>query len=118
MLRLAADDLDLAKATVVVPEGKDTIVTDFYGRPADKTVLPSASRLYVIYQLGGPSAVRCFDLDGKPLPTPQAARDRLRRRPGAGLEGDDVLFAAGSYVEPPRYYLLPGAERRDGASCR
>ena len=34
-------------------------------------MLPTATRLYVTYQLGGPSALRCFTLDGKPLPAPK-----------------------------------------------
>ena len=74
VLRLAADDFDLAKATVVVPEGSDAIVTDHYGPPGDKTVLPCASRLYVIYQVGGPTVIRCFGIDGTPMPAPRSPR--------------------------------------------
>ena len=47
----------LAKARVVVPE------TD---RVAE-SVMPARSRLYVTYRDGGPSTVRMFALDGKPL---------------------------------------------------
>src|SRR5207253_3627625 len=49
VLRLSAADPDLARATVVVPEGKDTVVTDFYAPPGQATVLPTESRLYVTY---------------------------------------------------------------------
>jgi prolyl oligopeptidase len=104
VLRLPADDPDVAKATVVIPEGADAIVTDFYGPHGAKTVLPTATRLYVTYQLGGPSAARCFDHAGKPLAAPRqpevAAVGAL-----APAGGDDVLFAAGSYVEPFGWYL-------------
>ncbi len=104
VLRLSADDPDRARAAVVVPEGADAIVTSFYGPPGEKTVLPTATRLYVTYQLGGPSAVRCFDHAGKPLAAPRqpevAAVGAL-----APAGGDDVLFVAGSYVEPPGWYL-------------
>ena len=79
LLRLAADDFDLARATVVVPEGSDAIVTDHYGPPGDKTVLPCASRLYVIYQIGGPTQVRCFGIDGDAHAGASAARDRRGR---------------------------------------
>jgi prolyl oligopeptidase len=109
ILRLAAGDPDLAKATVVVPEGTDTIVTDFWSTPDEKTVLPTATRLYVTYQLGGPSAIRCFGYDGKPLPGPDlpevgSVGDLTR----AG--GDDVIFAAGSFTEPTaRYSFRPAA---------
>ncbi len=104
ILRLSADDPNLSKASAVVPEGTNTIVTDFYGPPGEKTVLPTAARLYVTYQLGGPTAVRCFSLDGKPLPAPrQPEIAAVGALTPAG--GDDVLFAAGSYVESPGWYL-------------
>ena len=59
VLRLPAANPVLSKAEVVIPEGTDTIVTDFYSYSSRQTVLPTASRLYVTYQLGGPSAIRC-----------------------------------------------------------
>jgi prolyl oligopeptidase len=102
ILKLALQDLDVGKAREVVAEGKDNIVTDFWAKP---TVLPAASRLYVTYQLGGPSAVRAFDFDGNPAPAP-------RQLPVATvgdltpLGGDDLLFANESYVEPLGLYLF------------
>jgi prolyl oligopeptidase len=99
ILRLAAGEPDLAKAAVVVPEGTDTIVTDFWSAPDEKTVLPTTTRLYVTYQLGGPSAIRCFGYDGKPLPGP----DQPEVGSVGGLTragGDDMIFAAGSFTEP------------------
>src|SRR5262249_36636031 len=71
VLRLSAAEPDLAKATVVIPQGPDTIVTNFYASPGQTTLLPTTTRLYVTYQLGGPTAIRCFTLDGKPLPVPR-----------------------------------------------
>ena len=104
VLRLDGADPDLAKAAVVIPEGDDAIVTEFYGMSSRDTVLPTAGRLYVTYQLGGPSAIRCFSLEGRPLPGPRqptiAAVGGL-----APAGGDDVLFAAGSYTEPLANYL-------------
>jgi prolyl oligopeptidase len=98
VLRLSAADPDLAKATVVIPQGPDTIVTDFYGPPGQTTLLPTATRLYVTYQLGGPTAIRCFTLDGKPLTAPkQPEIATVGGLTPAG--GDDVLFFAGSFVE-------------------
>jgi prolyl oligopeptidase len=105
IVRLGVKDLDLAKATVVVPEAKDTIVTDFYGHSSGPvTVLPTTSRIYVTYQLGGPSEIRAFDLDGKSVSAP--------RQPAVStvggivpLTGNDVLFSMGSYIEPRNQYL-------------
>src|SRR5262249_20057935 len=83
----------------VVPEGKDTIVTDHYGPPGEKTVLPCATRLYVEYQLGGPTAIRAFTLSGKPAPAPK--QPEIATVGGMTLfGGDDILFSAGSFVEP------------------
>ncbi len=103
LLRMSVKDLDPAKAKVVVPEGKDTIVTDFPGYSSRQTVLPTAHRLYVTYQLGGPSEVRCFDFDGKALEGPK----QLPVATAGGLTqltGDDLLFSNGSYVEPRTVY--------------
>jgi prolyl oligopeptidase len=90
----------VAKAKVVVPEGRDAIVTSFWH---DSTVVPTESRLYVVYQLGGPSEIRVFDLEGRPQPAPKqlpvSSVGSLVR-----LDGDDVLFENESYVEPSAIY--------------
>jgi prolyl oligopeptidase len=104
VLRLSAVEPDLAKAEVVIPAGDDTIVTDFYSYTSRQTVLPTANRLYVTYQLGGPSAFRCFTLDGKPLAAPkQPEIGSVRGLAPAG--GDDVLFTAASFTQPSAAYL-------------
>lgn len=95
-------DLDWRTARVLVPEGADAIVTDFYGKP---TVVATETRIYAIYQLGGPSEVRAFDLDGKPAPGP-------KRPPVSSvaaltpLAGDDLLFSGTSFVEPGGQHLF------------
>jgi prolyl oligopeptidase len=101
ILRLSVKDLALDSARVIVAEGTDTIVTSFSGR---ETLVPASSRLYVVYQLGGPSEIRVFDLDGKPEPAPKqlpisTVGDLVR------LNGDDLIFSNASYVEPRNYYL-------------
>jgi prolyl oligopeptidase len=103
LLRLSVKDLDPAKAKVVVPQGPDTIVVDFPGYSSRQTVLPTAGRLYVTYQLGGPTELRCFDFDGRPLDAPKQLP--ISTVGGlARLTGDDILFANGSYVEPRNVY--------------
>jgi hypothetical protein len=52
VLRMPLKKPDWKTAEVALPEGEDTVVSDFWGTP---TVLPTESRLYVEYQLGGPS---------------------------------------------------------------
>jgi prolyl oligopeptidase len=102
ILALPAGDLDMGHARVLVPEGKDTIVTSFYAKP---TVIPAATRLYVTYQLGGPAEIRAFDFDGRPAKAPRqlpiSAVHNL-----TPLDGDDLLFADSSYVEPLGLYLF------------
>ncbi len=80
ILRLSVKDLSARSAREVIPEGNDAIVTDFWSKP---TVLPTASRLYVTYQLGGPTEVRVFDLDGKADRRPKQLPDLHRRRSDA-----------------------------------
>jgi prolyl oligopeptidase len=93
VLRLALATPSLDKATVVVPEGKATIMG----------FLPTQGRLYITEQLGGPSQLRMVDLKGQDLglvPT-------LPVSTVGGLEsegGDDILFANLSYVEPLAWY--------------
>lgn len=89
-------------AETVVPEGEDAIVTSFW---RDSTVKVTDARLYVVYQLGGPTELRAFDLDGKPLPAPKqlpvASVGALEE-----LHGDDVLFDMESYTQPAAVYLF------------
>lgn len=105
ILRLSAEAPDLAKAAVVVPESGDTIVTDFHTSPEVATVRPTATRLYVTYQLGGPSVIRCFGYDGRLLPPPkQPEVGAVHGLTRAGK--DDVIFSAGSFTTPGGLFLF------------
>jgi prolyl oligopeptidase len=100
ILRVPINTLDVAHGKVIVPEGEDAIVTAF---THDTTVAVTDSRLYVVYQLGGPSEVRAFDLEGKPQTAPKqlpvSAVGHL-----VELEGDDLLYANASYTQPMAAY--------------
>ena len=74
-------DPDIGRAKVVVPEGPDAIVTSFsVGRAK---IVPTADRLYVEYQLGGPSELRVFDLDGRAAYLEKLGPERVASlRPG------------------------------------
>ena len=106
LLRLGSD-LNLKTAAVVLPEGPDSIVTDFYGKP---TAAATQSRLYVTYQTGGPSEVRTFNYLGNrvlgPRQPPVAAAGEL-----TPLHGDAVLVGAASFVEPFRQYHFDNETR-------
>jgi len=100
ILRLDGSHLDPAQAKTIVPQGKDTIVTSFWDAP---TTLFAGSRLYVIYQLGGPSQIRVFDERGNRLAGPEhlavSAVGGL-----AQLGRYDMLFWNGSYTEPGAWH--------------
>ena len=96
---------NLARATEVVPQGDDTIVTDFWGPP---TVVPTRNRLYVTYQTGGPSELRVFDLRGRAqtqpeLPAVSAIHDMITMEDGA------LLFRIESFVQPSSWMRLDTA---------
>jgi prolyl oligopeptidase len=106
ILRLEINNLDVAEAATIVKESQDTIVaTNFWH---SLSVLPTPSHLYVIYQLGGPSEIRVFDHDGKPLPKPRqlevSSVDDL-----TAWNANDILFRDTSFIDPPAYYLFEAA---------
>ncbi len=100
VLRIPLATPSLDKATVLIPEGPNTV----------QYIRPTATRLYVTEQLGGPTQLRMVGLDGKDLglvPTPPVS--------SAGgvvlLEGDDILFGSTSYTEP---YVMYRYSAKDG----
>jgi prolyl oligopeptidase len=101
ILRLSLAKPLIELAETIVPENQDTVVTSFYHAPPSMVV--TESRLFVVYQLGGPSELRTFDLQGKQLPSPKqlplSAVGGLTK-----LAGDDILFSNTSYVSPPSIY--------------
>src|SRR6185436_8239598 len=105
VLRLRAGDAarGVGAAKAIVPEERDAIETSF----ARGTGLWTAGdRVYVLYQRGGPNAVKAFGLDGRPegeLPQPpHSAVDDL-----VVLPGGDVLFEVQSFTMPPAWYRRP-----------
>lgn len=105
LLRVPIATLDVAKAPVVVAEGPDTIVEDFWGPP---TFFATPTRLVVTYQLGGPSTLRLFDLDGERLADPDlppvTAVSGLTT-----LGGEALLVRNSSFIAPERWLHLDAA---------
>lgn len=101
IVRLSSSNTPIDRATVVIPEGEDTIVSKFGRSP---TMALTESRLFLVYQTGGPSEIRVFDHDGRPLPAPSVppvSRVGLDMVP---LNGGDLLFSNTSFIDPTAWY--------------
>ncbi len=100
IVRVSTEALNVDSADLILAESEDTLVTSFYGRPP--SILPTANRLYVQFQRGGPSEVRTYDLDGKPLKAPDqlTVSNAGGLTPIGGKDSDEILFYNGSYVVP------------------
>lgn len=99
---VAIADLGKTAPKVIIPEGEDAMESSFFGLP---TIAATPERLYIVYQLGGPSEIRAFDHNGNPVAGPE-------RTPVAAfydlwpLEGNDLLFGSVSYVKPEGRYVF------------
>jgi len=102
ILRLSLADRSLENAQVIVPESKDTIVSDFYGHPP---IVATETRLYVTYQLGGPSEIRVFDHKRQRQPGPNILPVSSVEQIVA-LQNDDILYYNCSYLDPGAWHLF------------
>jgi prolyl oligopeptidase len=102
ILKLSLPDSSLEKAETIIPEGDDTIVSDFPGHPP---MVATSNRLYVTYQLGGPSEIRVFNLKGQqqvgPKILPVSSVGQI-----VAMGGNDILYRNTSYIEPSAWYLF------------
>ena len=102
--RLELTTAELEQAVTIVAEGSDTIISDFYHKP---TMVVTPNRLFVTYQLGGPSEIRVFDHKGtsrvSPQTPPVSSIYELER-----LEQDQVLYRVASYVNPAAWHRFDG----------
>ncbi|MBN1853221.1 MAG: S9 family peptidase [Pirellulales bacterium] len=100
ILRLSLEDPKLGKAKRIIAEADDTVVSDFT-MPSVMVVTPT--RLYLTYQLGGPSEIRVFDHDGNRQPGPA-----ILPVSGTGqmvaLDKDKILYANHSFIDAPAWY--------------
>jgi prolyl oligopeptidase len=106
ILKLSLTDFSLDKAKTIVAEGEDTIVSDFYGHPP---MVVTSNRLYLTYQLGGPSEIRVFDLMGQrqagPKVLPVSSVGQI-----VAVENDAILYPNSAYIEPSAWYLFDPGE--------
>ena len=102
ILKLSLADTSLDKAQIIVAEGDDTIVSDFAGHPP---MVVTSNRLYVTYQLGGPSEIRVFDLrdsrQAGPKILPVSSVGQI-----VAVGDDAVMYSNSSYIEPAAWYLF------------
>lgn len=102
ILKLSDSDFSLEKAQIIVSEGDSAIVSDFYGHPP---MVVTSNRLYLTYQLGGPSEIRVFDLQGQrqagPKILPVSSVGQI-----VAVENDAILYPNSSYIEPSAWYLF------------
>jgi prolyl oligopeptidase len=95
--------VDLAEAKVIVPQTAGG--ADESDRASIEDFIPTWGHLYVTDIMGGPSRVRVFDLQGRPLPAPSlppvsAVYD------GIPVGGGNVLFNMSTYLEPTAWYRV------------
>lgn len=98
--RINIGELGKKPSHTIIPEGKDAIVPSFMG---PSTVVVTPSRLYLVYQLGGPTEIRAFTHDGQPAAAPkqQPLSNIFELEP---LAGDDLLFGSVSFIEPDAFF--------------
>jgi len=105
----------LSSATPVVPEQKDaSIETDFTARSG---VYLTDSRLFVLYQVGGPNELRAFAIErGSAAPLgavpslPISSVDAIEH-----TEGNGIVFRNDSFITPPAWFVLdPGSGKGIG----
>lgn len=113
VLRLAPGETSFAKAKLVVPEGDDALVSDFY---RSSPMIATADRLYLTVQLGGPSTIRAFDHAGAAVDGPEIL-PVSRVGQIVPLRDGEILFPNESYLEPGGWYRFSetsGATTRTG----
>ncbi|TSA15569.1 MAG: S9 family peptidase [Betaproteobacteria bacterium] len=99
-LKLDAPGAGLPAAAVVVSES-DAVI---------ESVVPTKSRLYVNYLAGGPSELRVFALDGRPMGT-LGAEPVANINAGSRLAGDAILFGSQSFIRAFAWYAYDPAQR-------
>jgi prolyl oligopeptidase len=83
----------LARATEVVSEGTDVV----------SNLTLTAHRIYVDYLVGGPTELRAFTLQGRPLGA-IGSEKIATTQVGTALQGDAILFGSQSFVRPFAWY--------------
>ncbi len=108
ILKLTLTEPSLEKAKTIIPEGEDSIVSSFYGK---SLMAAMETRLYLTYQIGGPSEIRMFDHNGAPQPGPDNLPVSSVHEITA-VDNDDILFIGSSYIVAPAWYRFKPDEAK------
>jgi len=103
ILRLSLSNLDIRQARVLVPQTSGG--PEETDRASIEDFIPAWGHLYVTDILGGPSRVRVFDNQGKPVAAP-ALPPISDVDDGLAIGGGDVLLHISTYLEPPGWYRV------------
>ena len=98
-LRLPVAAKSLADAKVVIPEGKDAMISDFY---STQGITDGGDQIYASYQVGGPSELRAFTRSGAPARSPAVPPVSATSKPVLWKDGG--LVGAGGYTRPWTWY--------------
>jgi prolyl oligopeptidase len=107
ILRLPLAHLDLAQAKVIVPQSSGS-GADESARASIDNFVPASGRLYVIDIAGGPSRVRVFDSESRPLSAPPLPPISAVGQVVSIGDGN-VLFYTSTYLDPPAWYRFDAA---------
>lgn len=111
IVRIDIASLDVGKAEVVVPESEATVVESFWGPP---NPLVTDSRIYVEYQLGGPSTIRAFDHGGKAIDGPDVP-DVSSVSSMTSVGGEAILYTQGGFTTPRAIFHYDGTTTKKTA---
>lgn len=99
VLHLSADEPDLKKAKVLIPEQEGVL----------SEVTSTENFIYISYLVGGPKNIHIFNLEGQSLgelKTPVASSASYILR----TQGDEVVFHLESYTTPSAWYRFRGTK--------
>ncbi len=105
ILYLSSTKLPVARAKKVIPATKYSIVPQFRRQ---RTLYVTRNRIYVTYQLGGPSTIRAYSLRGQEAEAPLIPPLSSVSGSIVPLEEDEILFARSSFTEPKGWYRFDG----------
>jgi prolyl oligopeptidase len=107
IIALPAGAPTAAQARRIIAPGEAALSHSFYN-PTSPTLLVRASTLFAVYQTGGPTEIRAFDLNGRPVGAPQQQPvSAVSGLTEGGLPG--VLFTTASYLDSPRWMVFDPA---------
>ncbi|MCB9852243.1 MAG: S9 family peptidase [Phycisphaerales bacterium] len=107
----------LANAKEIVPEQADaSIETSFSDRTG---IYLTDSRLFVLYQVGGPNELRVFDIaNGMAKPAGKVDAEPISTiEQVEALNGNAVVYQNDSYIRPPAWFVFKPGDKMSSAGA-